>query len=91
MRHINGVTIEKRSSVPRLIALVQGRKGPVAAIGIAGIIGLAHAAHQIAKPAPYASAAASVKNRRFRPGTKVFGNPVRAKRDLGVAPSARYR
>ena len=58
----------------------------VAAIGIARIIGLAHAADQVpAGRADSPSAAAKVKNSRLRPGTKVFGKPLCCERDRAVA------
>jgi hypothetical protein len=48
--------------------------GVVAAVGIAREVGFAHAADQIASRRQ-AIAAAKVKNKRLRPGTKLLGKP----------------
>ena len=48
----------------------------VAAVRIAGIIGLTHATHQNPQVAAIGQSARRVKNNKFRPGTKVFGSPA---------------
>ena len=80
----------KRWAMPRLSASLHRLDGVVAAVGIAGIVGLAHAADQMADAAPIGDAAAKVRNTRLRPGTKVVGRPAR-RSAMATSRSARCR
>ena len=64
-------------SRPRLQRDLHRLERVVAAVGIAGEVGLAHAAHQHRRRrAGRPAAAAKPRNSRLRPGTKVLGRPL---------------
>ena len=54
---------------------LHGLDGVVAAVGITGIIGLAHAGDKMPNPATIGERAGKRQKARLRPGTKVVGRP----------------
>ena len=65
----------KRASMPRLSATCSALMRVVAAIGVAGIIRLAHAADEVLQPAPVGQGGGEGEEQQVAAGTKVLGRP----------------
>ena len=82
--HISGVSMVKGISVPSLIACSSALQRRVAAIGIAGIIRLAHAADQRGEPAPIAERGGVSEEHEIAPRHEGDGQARRQHDDLGI-------